>query len=578
MLSPNCCLLEDLEVSSSDSDDNGIDGNLARCFKRRTSYDEDNRGIKRQRATNEPLSMPFIPSSSHRRWCNSDCSTMCSSDSSSDSEAGEEELPDEQMSTNDEDEEFDPDDHIKPGSSSWGLLMEMKQTPECNTHRSSLLQKLDSSPENKSHTFSTDNNIPARVMSLLTSLFEKDNFQFSQSVSFLHIIRKQVAEAMSSAFSTMLSSSGIRMPVPHQQPHPSKSVSASVISSTMDSEDVAFMRKVAKALSDIAASSNPENGFRPAASVFRQFIKANPSSGKNYPLAQVCSKVIFYREIHSVIAMYLSLVYIQRVMNNNNTNSSGYSEGMVTKMFNILDKIPHDEMSRDKYVSVGRDALYLYQNIITDVTGPKHSKRLRTPQQQVDFCYVIAMLVNDAPIASDSTFAGKATNLVQFASAMGDPAYRLAVHKMACVFNSSYSVYKVLNLDRSKLMLADLILSVLSVRNKSLSERKPRTLTQSVFLFLQPELRDLLRSSGLTSEESSLGTAVKLASQQLQYEGVTLSSLEDGCRIMCGNYISPDGYNLKCLGSGEKDVKTVGLATLLTDRFRTRVSQQRPYY
>lgn len=439
------------------------------------------------------------------------------------------------------DEEFDPDDHIKPGSSGWGLLMEKKgKKPPAPRPPSTPADEL----------FAANNNIPERVMTVLSSLLEKDNFQFSQSVSFLHVVRKQVAEAMSSAFSTMLSSSGIRMP---QQQH--------------------SLRKVAKALSDIAASSNPENSFRPAASIFKQL-----STSKHYPLAQVCSKVIFYREIHTVISLYLSLVYIQLVMNNNNTNSSGYSEGMVTKMLNILDKIPHEEMSRDKYVSVGRDALYLYQNVITDVTGPKHSKRLRTPQQQADFCYVIAMLVNDAPIASDLTLAGKATNLVQFASAMGDPAYRLAVHKMACVFNSSYSVYKVLNLDRHQLMLADQILSVLSVRNKSLGERKPRTLTQSVFLYLQPELRDRLRTSGLTSEESSLGTAVRLVSQQLLYEGVNLSSLEDGCRLMCGNYVSPEGFNLKCLGSGEKDVKIVGLSTLLCDRLRTRIGRHLPFF
>ena len=264
-------------------------------------------------------------------------------------------------------------------------------------------------------------------------------------------------------------------------------------------------------------------------------------------------------------------------MNNDNTNSSGYSEGMVTKMLNIIGKIPHDEMSREKYVSVGRDALYLYQNLITDVTGPKHSKRLRTPQQQADFCYVIAMLVNDVPIASDLTLAGKATSLVQFASAMGDPAYRLAVHKIACVFNSSYSVYKILRLDRRTLIRADHILTVLSARSKSLGERKPRTLSHSVFLYLCPNLRDELRASGLTSEESSLSTAVKLVSQQLQFEGVTKESLEDGCNIISGSY-DVDGVTLKCLGVGVKDIKMVGLATLVTDRLRKRIKRNLPFY
>ncbi|AUO15289.1 WSSV562 [White spot syndrome virus] len=34
-------------------------------------------------------------------------------------------------------------------------------------------------------------------------------------------------------------------------------------------------------------------------------------------------------------------------MNNDNTNSSGYAEGMVTKILNIIGKIPYNEMSRE---------------------------------------------------------------------------------------------------------------------------------------------------------------------------------------------------------------------------------------
>ena len=342
------------------------------------------------------------------------------------------------------------------------------------------------------------------------------------------------------------------------------------------------MSRVAKALSNIAASSNPDNSFRPAASIFRQLSSSSKKGVARYyensnNLEQICSKVIFYREIHAVISLYLSSVYIQRAMNNDNTNSNGYSEGMVTKMLNIIGKIPHNEMSREKYVSVGRDALYLYKNVITDLTGPKHSKRLRTPQQQADFCFIIAMLVNDVPFASDLTLAGKATNLVQFASAMGDPAYRLAVHKMTSVFNSSYSVFKALGLDRQSLARVNQILTILSARSKSLNERKPRTLTQSVFLYLYPNLKDKLRASGLTSEESSLANAVKLVSQQLKFEGVTKESLEEGCKVISGSY-DVDGVTLKCMRQGEKDMKTVGLSTLLINRLRKRIKRNLPFY
>ena len=426
-------------------------------------------------------------------------------------------------------EEYNPDTDIFPGCSNWALIMGRKQVKE---------EKSVSS-------------IPQRILSVFSTFLEKDKFQFSQSVAFLRIIRKQVNEAMNSAFSSISSSSSIR----YNQQSP--------------------LEGGCKKSYDFKEKEWSTVVSFPTTSVLSK-LKSSSLIGKSHN--QIRSKILFYREIHSVITLYLSLVYIQRAMNNDNTNSSGYSEGMVTKMLNIIGKIPHNEMNREKYISVGRDALYLYQNVITDVSGPKHSKRLRTPQQQADFCYVIAMLVNDMPIASDVMLAGRATNLVQFASAMGDPAYRLAVHKMVCVFNSSYSVYKVLGLERKSLIYADQILSILSSRNKILSERKPRTLTQSVFLYLHPNLRDKLRASGLTSEESSLGTAVKLVSQQLKFEGIDKQSLEDGYSIINGSYDDTEGLTLKCLGLGIKDMKTVGLSTLMTVRMRKRIKRNLPFY
>nr|BDT62641.1 MAG: wsv282-like protein [Metapenaeus ensis nimavirus]GBG35461.1 wsv282-like protein [Metapenaeus ensis nimavirus] len=491
-----------------------------------------------------------------------------------------------------EEENYDPDKDITPGCSGWGVLMSKNvnkrtwamlgtKTVAKAPMACDVAGVVDSiSSEIKSGTYKRDEyDIPECVLSMFTYLLEQEKFQFTQPLAVLGLARKQINEAMKFAFSAMISSSGV-------------GGAAKIAADTHEDKGTGLtMSLIVKTLSNIAVSSNPDNSFRPAASVFgalsskqdrskrRKLDMVSSTTGLNSAdgISRVCSKVMFFREIHAVISLYLSLVYVQRAMNNNNTNSSGYSEGMVVKMLNILDKIPHGEMSREKYISVGRDALYLYQNIITDVTGPKHSKRLRTPQQQAYFCYVIAMLVNDVPIASDLTLTGKATNLVQFASAMIDPAYHLAVHKLACVTNSSYSVYKALGLSRESLVRADEILAILSARSNSLSERKPRTLAQSVFLYLHPELRDKLRASGLTNEESSLGTAIKLVSQQLKIEGVTRHSLEDGCSIIGGTYNS-EGKTLKCFGFGYKDIKIMGLAILFLDRTRKLMKTNLPYY
>ena len=282
---------------------------------------------------------------------------------------------------------------------------------------------------------------------------------------------------------------------------------------------------------------------------------------------QLTPDIEFANEIETVIVTYFSLVLLQCAMNNYNNNSSGYCEDMVHKMIGIINDIPREEMSHEKYQSVVRDALYIYCIVISKLTGPEHLKRLRTPRQQSKFCYLIAMLVNNLPIDSDLSLAGKSTNLVQFASGMSDPAYRMAVRNLSSVFNNSYSVNKALKLPPSCLVMVNQILSILSSKSTPLCERKPRTLAQSVYLFCDHGLRDLLRSSGLASEESTLGAAVHLVSQQLAVDGIDDESLEDGLCLAAGK-LDVDGAMLKSLGGGQKDIKIVGLSTLLTQRFR----------
>ena len=244
---------------------------------------------------------------------------------------------------------------------------------------------------------------------------------------------------------------------------------------------------------------------------------------------------------------------------------------MLQKMVDIIKNIPRHEMVYEKYVSVARDALYIYYVVISKLTGPNHFKRLRTPKQQADFCYIIAMLVNDVPIDTDLIMPGKSTSLVQFASTLSDPSYRLAVHRLSNVFNSSYSIYRALNLSQDDRMRIDQTLSLLSAKNSSICDRKPRTLAQSVFLYYNPAKRDALRASGLTSEESSLGATVRLVSQQLAVDNVTGDTLEDGLRLAAGHYAS-NNVTLKMLGCGQKDIKIIGLSSLLVSRHRKEIS------
>lgn len=279
---------------------------------------------------------------------------------------------------------------------------------------------------------------------------------------------------------------------------------------------------------------------------------------------------MFKREIITIISSYLSLVRIQCTLKSYNTNSIIYPKEMVHKMLAIIRQIPREEMSLEKYKTVCRDALFLYYNIITRMAGPKHSKRLRTPNWQFHFCSVLAMLVNNIAVASDLNVSGKITSLVQFASAIRNPAYQLAVHDISSVYNSSYSVYRALNLTKTQLINTNLVLAVLSAQNTPLNDRKPRTLAQSAFLTQNPGIINRMRASGLIQDESSLYAASKGVAAQLWASGITNQSLDDARNFLCGSYLE-EGVTLKCFGTGQRDLKTVAVSLLATEKLRRAV-------
>ena len=376
---------------------------------------------------------------------------------------------------------------------------------------------------------------------------DQNVIQLSQSILSINVLEKEIKASLNS-------------------------VAASMTTSSTSSHSASLAAIIAEKAA--ATASSPPDGVRPiidprGGSAAATAPPPIPLAARELLPSKLSVQLEFFKEIRTVISSYLSLVFLQRAMNNNNNNSSCYHEGMLQKMTDIIKNIPRHEMVHEKYISVARDALYIYYVVVSKLTGPNHFKRLRTPKKQEDFCYIIAMLVNDVPIDSDLIMAGKSTSLVQFASTLSDPSYRLAVHRLSNVFNSSYSIYKALNLPQDERMRIDQTLSLLSAKN--LIERKPRTLAQSVFLYYNPTKRDALRASGLTSEESSLGTAVRLVSQQLAVDNVDGDTLEDGLRLAAGHYAS-NNVTLKLMGCDHKDIKIIGLSSLLVSRHRKEIS------
>lgn len=342
--------------------------------------------------------------------------------------------------------------------------------------------------------------------------------------------------------------------------------------------------EIAASILERASKPQKNNGFKrrpnisdmppPAALKSRRVTNASYSKlskGRYGYKPHIPPNIEFANEIKTVITTYLSLVFLQRAMNNTNNNSSGYYGDMVDKMIDMINNIPREEMTHEKYQSTVRDALYMYCIVVSKLTGPEHLKRLRTPKLHSCFCYLIAMMVNNLPIDSDLTLASKSTNLVQFASGMSDPAYRTAIHNLSNVFNNSYSVVKALNLPTRYFIMVNQILAILSTKNTPLFERKPRTLAQSAYLYFDHRLRDPLISSGLPREQNSLGAAVRLVAKQLACSWINWDSLEDGFSMTEGKFES-EGVTLRSLGGGQKDIKIVGISTVLTEMFRREFS------
>lgn len=267
---------------------------------------------------------------------------------------------------------------------------------------------------------------------------------------------------------------------------------------------------------------------------------------------------MFFSEMRIVISTYLRLVRIQRALNNFNTNAINYPEGMLHKMLSILGQIPREEMSSEKHRTVCRDALFLYYLNVTRMAGPKHSKRLRTPDLQYNFCSALALLANDVPVAN-SKIASKATGLAQFASAMGHPAFQMAVHNISSVYNHTYSAYKECGLSREHLLKSNLVLGILSSHGTQLSDRKPRTLALSALAWGDPAAS---RALGLVQDDDASEVAA-----HLRERGVSDRSFGEAISLVCGSY-DEEGMTLKIFGEEIRDLKIVSLSILAAEKLR----------
>ena len=196
----------------------------------------------------------------------------------------------------------------------------------------------------------------------------------------------------------------------------------------------------------------------------------------------------FQDEILSIVEDHERQKVIQMVLKRNfKLNSAQYFISILKKALKICEEIdrrfewPPPENIKDVKI----DALYIYRHIIL-ATGAA-LRRVRTPLNQLEMCHRVAALVNGLFTGAYDADEMCTTSLIQFVS--GLPSYYSKIvpligDKQLCV-NSTVREHK---LDNNTRVMISVVIEMVSVLSKTISDKKPMNIVQGACLFLNPSL------------------------------------------------------------------------------------------
>ena len=202
----------------------------------------------------------------------------------------------------------------------------------------------------------------------------------------------------------------------------------------------------------------------------------DPNSQKNfYDFEHVIMSIIQDHELQKVTQMVLR--------RNFKLNSSHYFISILKKALMICEQVDSrlQHHSPEVITEVKYDALFIYKYIIM-ATGAA-LRRIRTPLNQLEMCHRVAALVNGQFTGAYNADELCTTSLIQFVSGLPSYYSKIVPHigDIQLCINSIVREHNFNDEMRAKISL---LIEMVSVLSKSVSEKKPMNIVQGACRFL----------------------------------------------------------------------------------------------
>nr|BDT62231.1 MAG: wsv282-like protein [Penaeus semisulcatus majanivirus] len=272
---------------------------------------------------------------------------------------------------------------------------------------------------------------------------------------------------------------------------------------------------------------------------------------------------MFRDEMKLILREYARLRRRQQLLGSFNTNSINYSTEIIKKMIDIILRIDKNNMSVDKYKDVVREALYIYHLVVSKMTGPKHLKRLRTPELHFDFCVLIALLSHNVEAVKSISAKYRVSSIIQFVSALDCQWYLSVVPDILSVFNRSNSICQALSFSHMERAQVNVTLCLVF----ALTDTNTVNLVLGVILYLFPESLERIKRTELIHDESLIVPLSRLIMEHLRSQWISRSDITNAAYLLLGS--CTDGLDtIKLFKKHSYDKKIAAVSVMVQQKLK----------
>jgi len=272
---------------------------------------------------------------------------------------------------------------------------------------------------------------------------------------------------------------------------------------------------------------------------------------------------MFRNEMTLILREYARLRRRQQLLGSFNTNSINYSDEMIKKMIDIILRIDKNNMPVDKYKDVVREALYIYHLVVSKMTGPKHLKRLRTPELHFDFCVLIALLSHNVEAVKSISAKYRVSSIIQFVSALDCQWYLSVVPDILSVFNRSNSICQALSFSHMERAQVNVTLCLVF----ALTDTNTVNLVLGVILYLFPESLERIKRTELIHDESLIVPLSRLIMEHLRSQWISRSDITNTAYLLLGS--CTDGLDtIKLFKKHSYDKKIAAVSVMVQQKLK----------